>query len=430
MSVTKSFSSNLALHSRFQNYLNAPPFGPTTHTDVTKVLSISRSVTYGDNVKDWREKIALGQSATTTLVGTSTMNITSTGGIISAYSNGSFPNELRWQYTGDLFAQVVSATVPVASTVMDTVAESRAASRFLSKYIAAKNTWRGGNFIAEIRETFHALRHPVKSFYHRTWDFAGTVKRIGAVYQKDRQYAKHLGNAWLAYAFGVKPLIADINDATQAANELRTEGLGHDSKTISGYGRNTSYTKTSGLQLSSPPGNSDLFCKYTAYTNELHSVRYYGLLKASLADTTSLVEKFGVGVFDVVPAIWEAIPWSFFIDYFANVGEMLDSFRLISAEFGWCNRTVRNTTARTLMDVYYQPTTSLRAYVGGSPKLYTLARYVSRAPSIVPAPHFHFQVPGLASMKWLNIAALSAQVLSSKPALGLKDLAHPPPVRR
>jgi hypothetical protein len=387
-------------------------------------------VTYGDNVKDWREKIALGQSATSTLVGTSTMSIRSVGGTVNGYSNGSFTDKLRWQYTGDLFAQSVSATVPVASNTMDTVAESRAASRFLSKYTAAKNTWRGGNFVAEIRETYHSLRHPVKAFYHRTWDFAGVVKRIGAVYQKDKQYAKHLGNAWLAYAFGVKPLIADINDATQAANELRTEGLGHDAKTISGYGRNTTYTKSGPLQLSSPPGNTFLNLFYHSYTNELHSVRYYGMLKASLADTSTLLDKFGVGVFDVIPAAWEATPWSFFVDYFANVGEMLDSMRLMAADFGWCNRTVRNTTARTLRDVHYQPTTALRCYVEGSPQLYTLARYVNRAPSSVPNVHFHFQIPGLSSMKWLNIAALSAQILSSKPALGLKDLAHPPPLNR
>ncbi len=412
--TTKIETRRFAYHVDYYHYSNTYPHNPDTHLVYDRTLNGDGMVTYGSNYKDWRVRIRRGLSATTALEATSTLNIQMTPGQVTrGYTAQGWTT---WLLTGDLFAR--AAFVPVPSSVMDAVAEQRAASKFLSHYIDHKNTWRGGNFFAELRETIHALRHPVQSFYRQTWDLAGKVREIGRIYTKRREYAKHIGDAWLAYAFGVKPLIADANDAAKALNRVKEQlgGTGHTQKRISGFGRNQTHSVTRDVDLGSVvAGGTGLQCSYDRYLITTNTVRYHGAISARLEDSTTLLEQFGVGAFDVLPAVWEAIPWSFAIDYFANVGEMIDSCRLASGDMLWVNRTVRNTAALTMNGLRCRPIAFQFGSVGGSPKFYALGRYVIRGASSVPYPSFHFKVPGIASNAWLNIAALSTQIARSKP---------------
>jgi len=415
MSTTKNFSRSVAFVTQTDRYAGCPKVhsGPFK-TTVNRTLS--SSVTYGDNISDWREKIASGKSATTSLTGTSTLNYHSTAGGVEIWTFDCGPLLLLQRTTGDILGYQFSPNP--ASTSVDLVADQNASSKFLSNYIKATNTWRGGNFVAEVRETIHMLRHPVQSFYRSTWEFAGRVKKLGKIYRKSkRSYAEHLGDAWLAWAFGVKPLIADCNDAMDALNKVKT-GTGHDQTIIKGFGRRLSNSQSDPTWSINTPSSTGTgsSIKYRRNDNVSFTVRYYGSMNAALTDRETVGQQFGVGIYDVVPAVWEAIPWSFFIDYFANVGEMIDSCRLWSADFGWCNRTVRNSSATTFSDLrVVTPPASGTYAVTGSPRFYALSRYVLRTASGVPSPSFHFKMPGIDSMKWLNIFALSTQIKGSKP---------------
>jgi hypothetical protein len=425
MTTTKVTNRSLALHSNYAIYRNSAPWDNVSNVGATKVLNLSGSVTYGDNIRDWKQRIAAGTSATTTLLGTSTLTVINVGGTIQTYSSID-PNHVRWIFSGDIFTNSPTAwTFQVANAQsVDSVADSRAASKFLKHFIEERNTWRGGNFLAEIRETIHALRHPVKSIYQHTWDFAGKVKKLGRVHQSKKEYSKHLADAWLAYQFGIKPLISDANDAGAALGQLKGDPDARDHRTISGYGRNSASSKIGPVVVTPPPTTSSQFCSFYVYVNQNNAVRYHGALSADLADRTNYLDEIGLSYGDIVPAFWEAIPWSFAIDYFTNVGEMIDSCRLWFTDCSWVNRTVRNSVAQTARDVYYTPTSSVKSYVLGSPKLYMLARYVNRTPSSVPQVRFHWKMPGIASMKWLNIAALSKQCFSSAPTAPLSGLPY------
>lgn len=108
---------------------------------------------------------------------------------------------------------------------------------------------------------------------------------------------------------------------------------------------------------------------------------------------------------------------SFLVDYFANVGEVLDSWRLWDANVAWCKVTVRNSKTLNVTNLHIipHPTQPTDTYaIGGNPGLYALSQYVSRAPTSIPSPNFHFQMPDFPDMKWLNIAALSNQMFGSK----------------
>jgi len=257
------------------------------------------------------------------------------------------------------------------------------------------------------------LRHPVQSFYHETYSFAGRVGKLRKVrYRNPLDKAKAVADAWLAYSFGVKPLIADANDAMSALNRLKQQGgTGRDRKVISALGHFTEVGKADQTGLACVSGDPVNPLDITWFYKVDWTVRYKASLKSRLEDLTTVGEQFGVGVFDIVPAVWEAIPWSFFIDYFANVGEMIDSCRLWAADFGWCFRSVRNAGTSNVINARLNTNATSwgPSYLSGK-GTYSLCVYVNRAPSSIPYPSFRFQMPGLDSMKWLNIAALTEQV--------------------
>jgi hypothetical protein len=378
-------------------------------------VAATDTVTHGGSVPNWKRRIALCQSATTSLVGTHRKLISHSGSMDVVQESP----KVLCQVVGDLHRHNITFNTPSGS--VDPVADSKARAKLLSHYIEMINEWRGGNFLAEVRETIHFLHSPVKSFYKSTWDFAGSVRKLGRVKQKSPvEYGKALSNAWLAYAFGAKPLVQDANDAATALNHLGGgTAAGFDTKTISGFGRNSLGNIL--VQTGSLSTPLSIGAAYDNVTKTDNTVRYRGAFKCGLPGVRKDLQQLGLDVFDIVPAVWEAIPWSFFIDYFANVQEVLDGYRLWDANVGWFMVTVRNSGTRNLQSNRGVPVAGgLTPSVSGG-SAYALVTQVNRGPSNIPHPDWRFQMPGFPSLKWLNIAALARQCYGSAPK-GLKDL--------
>lgn len=411
MSTTKNYPRSYTFGASCKHWVGCPRvYSPASDQNPTYVKNAVNSVTYGDNLKDWRQRIAAGQSATTTLSGTRYGQMICGSGNMSYYNSCGIVNSI----SGNIFGADAAYATPFTGT--DPVAERKAVSKYLQHYIEAKNKWRGGNFVAEVRETIHMLRHPVKSFYQHTWDFAGRVGKFKNVFAKrPADYAKELSNAWLAYVFGAKPLIDDINDATTAANTLKAKRDNMDQNIVNGFGRNTTISRVltpKAAYASLYPGGGT---KYDRITKSDNTVRYHSAIAAQLNNTTTTLEHFGFGVYDAAPAVWEAVPWSFLVDYFLNVQEMIDSMRLFNVDSRWCNRTVRNSTTLNFQNLRIEPPIAGDSMSVSGDRFYSLAQFVSRAPSSVPSPSWTFKIPGVDSMRWLNIAALSQQIRQSAP---------------
>jgi hypothetical protein len=233
---------------------------------------------------------------------------------------------------------------------------------------------------------------------------------LGKIYEKrPTDYGKALADAWLAWSFGVKPTVNDANDAAAAFNRLNT-GLRHDTVPIRARGHEriaVAEYDDGNINLINGQSNSHV----VQFTDK--NVFIHGALKCGPENTSAILREFGVGVFDIIPAIYEAIPWSFFIDYFANVGENLDAMRLWAADFAFLNTTVRNVGVRNVGSLRPVAFTGYEYQVKGG-GYYSATINTSRGASQVPYPGFHFQMPGFPSLKWLNIAALAKQVSGSK----------------
>lgn len=411
--MSKSDKDNLKRWTFYsRGYYTAVPDGPhIAHPLGTYSANVTDSARFSDNLPDWRKLIARGESATTTMTGSRHQLRPREGDIRLVYADG----------TVDVCSGVVDQSsvvlINVAAT-MGPVADAKARSRLLSKYIETKSTWRGGNFLAEIRETIHAFRHPVQSFYRQTYEFAGKIRTLRKVYVRHKaDYAKRLADLWLAYAFGVKPTVSDANDLAETLNSLVNRQF-VDKKGIRAHGHNSTATvQVLSFNPGCPgfPGIPTIVQEFTD-KSDAH-VWYRGAVKCNPQNANRfLLQSFGVDVFDIVPAVWEAVPWSFFIDYFLNVQEMLDSMRYWDADFAWLNRTYRNARVVNVKPLKF-PTAygTVRIYGSGGGG-YRLATYVDRRPQPDPPyPSWTFRMPGFPSLKWLNIASLSQQFRSSKP---------------
>jgi hypothetical protein len=314
--------------------------------------------------------------------------------------------------SGDNVNQIFPAAPSAAPSVE---ASSKAASAFLKSYLRESNTWRGGNTIAEFAETVRMIASPIRSLFSRTETFVGRVGRLRKVYRRDPiDYGKALGDAWLGYHLGISPLMGDLHDA-QAAMQALSEGLsgGVTTKRIIGTGQ---VQTLEGRLLNEPIPGFD----YTIRDRETvlyQMVRYLGAMKCQPPGFAAISEEFGIGFSDIIPAVWEAIPWSFIVDYFVNVGEVLDSYKLAWVRFGWLQTTVRNRRVNQYWPLREYSTSSTRDYLvsvqGG--QCQTQVTSITRSPQgSPPFPDFQFKIPGT-QVQIGNIAALIAGIARSKP---------------
>lgn len=414
MSTTRNYSYRWRYTSSCTAYDAAHPGGYPPNV-LNRTLTATSTVTYGNNFKDWRQRIANGSDCTTGLTGRRRGHVISRGGDVAHYNSG----KIFQRFTGDLAAAENTATIIDPGTATDSTANARAKSAFLKHYITARNDWRGGNFLAEIRETLHALRHPIKSLYDRTWTFAGRIGKLKKVHKRDPfVLRKHLADAWLGYAFGIRPLVSDINDATTAFNNIGSHEGKHDTHRVSGFGRNTLVTKdTIGGQAFGIGGATATSTVFDRFIKTDNTVRYTAAIVATCGTGRQDLQRIGLDVFDIAPALWEATWLSFLVDYFANVGEMFDSWRLWDANVNWCKVTVRNSTTNNITNLHVvpHPTTPFYTFaIGGNPGFYALSQYVTRASTSIPHPDFTFKMPGFPDMRWLNVTALGQQFFGSK----------------
>lgn len=378
-------------------------------------VDTSSSVTLGLSPSNWRRVIANGGNATSPLSGYRRTIKCAPGSWNYHWEPFKAPNLYYGSGDGPFLLSFIGGVPQLPSDDIDSSADQIARRKFLSKYLEKRGNWRGGNFIAEFRDTVHMLRHPISGLFDHTMAFANKVARIKNLWRHARHaYAQRLGQLWLSYSFGWKPFFEDIQDLNLAISAL---GNKHDVIRIKGYGKHESYSCVPGITVTPPIAIAGRTWLADRVDIQRREVRYTGALLARPTVYGQILDDFGIAPADILPAVWEAIPWSFFVDYFVNVGEMLDSMHYAQADFAWVNVGVKNTNFRQITGLRPASNNPKVGYVNevSCNGAEASATRVKRGQSSVPYPSFRFQIPGLGSAKWLNIAALRAAISRSKP---------------
>jgi hypothetical protein len=371
------------------------------------------SVTRGDSEPGWRQLLRTGQGATTRLIGVKWSATYTTASYTQTGKKGGIAQCVRRSASGHNVNALSGVSPP--STSISSEADAKARSAYLNSYTNAVAKFRGANVLAEFAETVNMFKRAGLHLFSNTTDFAKDVRKIKKIARESERYAERLADLWLSYVFGAKPLVSDIQDAHRAFQNMARLGL-CDTQRIAGTGRSDRVMESETLRQGSP----QFFAAehdYRIFREE--SVRYLGGVVVPVPGSDALLN-WGLGVQHLAPAVWEGIPWSFLVDYFTNIGEIVEATQYAFGSLRWQQRTYRN--VRTKVVTAMRPPANMGgdnanydfAVSGGAAKVEVV--YVNRQPQTAfPVPGFQFKIPGLDSLKWVNIAALLATIRNGKP---------------
>jgi len=355
----------------------------------------------GGDKPQWREIIARGEEAGNNLTATRTFVELSpcdfSYDVVNAVTGLKIGSE-------SIFGIPEFYGIPTDSSHDPTVA-SKALSRFNSKLSSVIAPFKGGVFFGELRGTLGMIRTRGTSLLSSFEDYIKYAKKLSG-----KRALKDINNLYLEYTFGWKPLIKDIGDA--ASSLLQDRSL--DRKIVGSADNTTASNRFYGPYAYGGQG----FGRYnmTSVNSVKSSCRYVGVANASLVDRPSgsilsLAEsRLGLRLSEFVPTIWELIPYSFVVDYFANIGGVLEGAFIERSALRWVSRTKRCVAVNKMT---WQPAGSV-----GSSSWKAISR--SQTPGYLwlgrksldrdtPGslmPDFVVTMPTFGSTKYLNMAAL------------------------
>lgn len=395
----------------------------------TDNVDVGGEILTTQEIRDWRGKIRRGEQATGIYSGTFLSCDREPGFIRSRrwcndLSSKSWATEKVDGYLGRPTGDLAPPTAPSQSLPATTNAQALAL--FVSEARRAQSHFRGGTFLAELSDTLKGLRNPAKgirnlidSYHQRARRNARRAMRRDPLSTRVRDLSpgqasaatRAISETWLEYQFGIMPLISDIQDASRALDRFKNRqprvpimaSKSNETVPVIEY-------QDSDLSL-------NVITRFEVHTSTTFSVKYYGAVKLDMDPFGSVAQESGTQVRDFLPALWEWIPYSFLVDYFSNIGDIVEAASFCRSNIAWAARTWHNESVRDGTRSTYRPQSSAVYPTSGavdiqeySPSRITWRRsFFSRAPytgSFVP--QLLVEVPGVKNTRrWLNIAALA-----------------------
>jgi hypothetical protein len=369
----------------------------------------------GDSPSGWRERILAGFDATSELIG----DKWSWGGSPFTYSHVG----LKGPVAGHLW-QSHGYQVPLAGFITDPGlaaqdrAQNQASGAILNAYLDATKQFGALDFAAEISETIGMFTNPIKGLFGAS---VGLAKKVGSIkkYARDASvYAQKLGSIYLGWKFGIEPLAHDLVNAAIAADMLLNQKERQFVVDIRGNGRSAEKISLGFDTL------TDAYAPYAVqdvWATSLCEVRYKGKVGVGLNFPSDWAALCGFTPPNVIPAVWEGVPFSFLIDYFTNVNQVLSRSSLSNATPGlrYVTRGVKNTMEiagggyRFRGDHPDVIDGFIRGECGGGSFFTRRVRVHRSSGAELPPVTLNFEVPGPGQIT--NVEALIAAVHRSKP---------------
>lgn len=382
---------------------------------------------------NWRDDIKRGRSATTPFIGTEieidfTHGFTEVERLCRVWNGTSYDDHWAREslngYVNDGFADTSTPAAP--STSLPVVTDAQARLKAIKEARNLQGAFRGSNFVAELADTLRGLRNPARALRDGLDRYNAAARaRVRRAIGRDprgvrvrdlserqnRAATRAVSGTWLEHQFGWQPLISDIKDAALALEQLPfREPLAHfyaaqENRTVPTITHVTS--QAFGLEV-----------RTENHTFSTFRVQYYGAVKLRVASTgANWTEETGTRFRDFAPALWEWIPYSFLVDYFTNIGDMIEAASFPRSDLAWCSRSYVNTSHRDgsrmtfrVLDQDPYPLPGHTRVLATFPSAIVIRRkYVSRADFVDSfVPNFQLEIPGFRNFKkYLNIGALA-----------------------
>lgn len=370
----------------------------------------------------FRQKIAEGKSATTPLDAWKSHIQGSSGQKIKLHCRVGTSNNPRQEFFIDSNLGWQPYMGGAGKPEFDySTADNKAAIEIRRKIRDSQTKWSGLTFLGEIKESIAMLRKPAKAAREYAGDYISRVKRAKAQIARGRgsQSAKRkkvqnmIADSWLEYSFGWMPLAHDISDICEV---IKAKSVPIHRR-ITGWAEHQTSSHfdhgwmTLCYGINEP--NYVIQARVRSKRVETSYVRYTAMYEAEqrVPPVSALDKLIAYGGFDVrgaAEAAWELTPWSFLVDYFTNVGDVIQA-NLTSLEgVKWVNKTVRRESVQT----YYVDSLSENQTVKILDQQGVLGSFVikssrvNRSAASIPLGNVAFELPGHRN-QFLNMVALA-----------------------
>jgi hypothetical protein len=365
----------------------------------------------------WRSQIANGQNATTIRNGTKMKNLKRDH--FSYVLTTRHPNPqlvpsglIRYE---EQCSGYPNFPPPLSPTPPDTSVQTRVTNRCIRKFLdqakAAMSSVEAGQDFGELKQTLESIIHPMNSLKKLTVGYFAKLKKAKRLYRRNRiSLHKALADSYLEYRFGWRPLAMDIGDAivglqTRHSRFPQVPITASASERYNGF---NSVISTSNPNTVTVSGNSKSYSNY--------QVRYKGAVRTgSVNGTIPIPQVLQIKTLnDFVVTAWDLVPYSWIVDYFTNIGDLINSYSFLYSNIAWGCKTVRMVSSVEIGGCNVPSSRAPSGWIveierssGGNYKCEVVK--FSRSPLLSAdlLPRVEFHIP-LSSRPWENIGALLA----------------------
>lgn len=399
---------------------------PTALFKATQVVTRTRG---GVGVPNYKSKIRLKQNATSDLTGRfetldsngpqyNSLTVSEDDNGYWGTTGGGTPKDRLTSYTGNMAEYALQTSIPTGHLMAfdwGSTADAKASNKFLAQIRQQYTQFSAGTFFGELHQTLRMIAHPAEALSKQSWEYIGRLGNLKKVYARTKhphRWRDAAPSLWLEYAFGWKPLLADIQNGFDAANSLldqehvvRVKGSGMSEKTV--------VDTTFGASVQ-PAYNSYLLHNGRQRIIERDAVRYYGAINVQAGSSGERYARWGFTPDDFVPTAWELLPWSFLIDYFASIGDFISGVFTRTANVTWCSKVRHKESEMLVVATPYVanvPPAGKPRLGGSSPSscIWKRVDLVRTANAGVPTPALYLKTDGPSSGQWANMSALFGQ---------------------
>jgi len=170
---------------------------------------------------------------------------------------------------------------------------------------------------------------------------------------------------WLSYNFGIKPMVNDIHSISESIRKQ----LGHTQPNrVYRASASRSFTGTPTSTFSGAVSSGcNVFAKYYT-TTDVRTSLIVGV-KTSIQNYVDYggAERFALPPSNLIPAIWELVPYSWVVDYFLPIGDMLEDQFSSTPSVLYSTRSTKCTIKTDFSGAYVGPrSTSFEGYGNAS----------------------------------------------------------------
>lgn len=382
------------------------------HTELTDWVNGSDNPYYRDQIRNVR-------NATTDLIGQKWT---------TRFRPGSISEQVVWSprpYGASKRVRMTatpSLVIPfstIISSDIATEADNRAKQEFVRKIRAKQTAFQGGTFLGEIGQTISLIKNRgkgVRRFLNRhnniSLQAASKVRRTRKRKLRIRELHKRLSDNWLETQFGWLTLLRESDDLIRALAESQVEPV-YPSNRVTGWGEAENVIDYGAQSF---PGSPTWHWRKLLI--QKYHVKFSGVVGAGSSAVGYAARTVGLGPSNWLPTAWELVPYSFVVDYFSNVGDIISAYSLASSSLRWAYKTTRfesTFVASGMVPEFREPTSGVHAgqynwqnvveYAvppEASTKLVQLTRSRNIG-SLVPSLEFSLPWSGT---QWINLAAL------------------------